>query len=53
MLAWFTSIFDGVGGERSDFYECLHCQRSYDDWTGTCPECGQLVVRIVEGEGAR
>lgn len=58
MAGWFRSIFEGAResrGARQDFYECLHCQRSYEEWTGDCPECGQLVVRIVEpdGEGVR
>lgn len=50
-MAWFTSIFDAAGNERRDFYECQHCQQSYDDWKGNCPDCGQLVVRIVESAG--
>lgn len=47
MGAWFTSIF-GTEREQSDFYECLHCRQRYDDWQDGCPQCGQLVVRIVE-----
>lgn len=30
-----------------DHYECAHCGATFGEWTEDCPECDQLVVRIV------
>lgn len=34
--------------EPVDCYECSCCETTFGDWPEDCPECGQLVVRVVE-----
>ena len=44
----------GPGEERprrSEFYECTHCRSTFDEWAEDCPDCGQLVVRVVDRSG--
>ena len=56
MSGWFTS-FLGVPirdhEEATDFYECTYCEETFPEWPGNCPDCGQLVVRIVERSTGR
>lgn len=56
MPGWFTSLLGPSleGNEdATDFYECTGCEETFDEWPGYCPECGQLVVRIVERSTGR
>ena len=51
MSGWFTSLFGHTvraHEEATDFYECNYCEETFSEWPGDCPDCGQLVVRIVE-----
>lgn len=47
---WYRSLLGDGPGDSADaesFFECSGCESVYDDWPGSCPRCGQLVVRVV------
>ena len=56
MSRWFTALFGSTiqeHEEATDFYECTYCEETFREWPGYCPDCGQLVVRIVERSTGR
>lgn len=45
------SVLDRTGRDPSkpaDCFECAYCEVTYDDWPADCPDCGRVVVRVVE-----
>lgn len=47
---WFQPWGGRDGGDhpRTEYYECSYCEAAFNEWPGPCPECDQLVVRIVD-----
>lgn len=39
--------------EPTAFYRCMHCHAAFDEWIESCPDCDQLVVRVVDRPGVR
>lgn len=31
-----------------EFFECTYCTTAFEEWPGGCPECGGIVVRVVD-----
>lgn len=50
MSGLLTSLLGAARDDERppDFYECTCCLETFPDWPGSCPECDQLVVRIVD-----
>lgn len=40
-----------AGTSVSEYFECVDCQTDFPEWVEDCPECGQLVVRVVDRPG--
>lgn len=41
-------MVDAMDADETSFYDCQDCPASFESVRTDCPECGGLVVRVVE-----
>ncbi len=39
-----TNIFKKIKKEEERMYKCQHCEESFDEFNGCCPNCGSVLI---------